>query len=78
MTPNLMCILQRLCDRVVESAFFLCSSSGNGIVDLDAAFAGGSEDLGGGDGEGEDVGAVRGVDGVEGEVLLRLHGGGSC
>ena len=76
MTPNLVSILQRLCDRVVESSFFLCGSSGHGVVDLDAAFAGGSEDLGGRDGEGEDVGAVRGVDGVQGEVLFRLCGAG--
>lgn len=44
-------------------------------MDLDTAFPGSAEDLGGRDGEGEDVGAVSGVDGVGGEVLLGLEGG---
>lgn len=78
MTPDLMSILQRLCNRVVETAgAFLClctalcpGSVGNSIIDLDAAFPGSAEDLGGRDGEGEDVGAVCGVDGMGGEVLF--------
>jgi hypothetical protein len=83
MTPDLMGILQRLRNRVVEAAYaLLClctapgtASVGNSIIDLDAAFSGSAEDLGGRDGEGEDVGTVGGIDGVGGEVLFGLEGG---
>ena len=46
------------------------------VVDLDAGFAAGGENLRGGGCESEDVDAVGSVDRVLGEVLLRLRRGG--
>lgn len=73
MTPDLMRALQRLRNWVVEAADpLLCLCRSYCVVDLDATFAGGSEDLGRADGQCEDVGLVGGVDGVRGEVLFGL------